>query len=161
MNLEIGVDDPRADDVRALLMTHLALSRSLTPAEYSFALDVEQLLDPCVTFFSARQAGRLTGFAALKRLDQVHAELKSMHTREADRARGIGRALVEHILGFARKEGYRRVSLETGATDEFVPARSLYAKLGFSPCEPFGEYVTSPYNTFMTITLDSAQSDRP
>jgi hypothetical protein len=30
------------------------------------------------------------------RLDPEHAELKSMHTLEAERCRGVGRALVEH-----------------------------------------------------------------
>jgi len=62
--------------------------------------------------------------------------------------------MVEHVLTFARHKGYRRVSLETGATDDFVPARELYAKAGFRPCGPFGDYKPSPYNTFMTIDLD-------
>lgn len=81
---EIAIEDPRADDVRALLAIHLAFSRRATPAEYSFALDVEQLVEPGVTFFSARDAGRLIGVAALKRLDEAHAELKSMHTLAAE-----------------------------------------------------------------------------
>lgn len=144
MALDVGVDDPRAQDVRALLAIHLGFSRGATPAEYSVALDVEQLLDPKVTLFSARDTARLVGVAALKRVDEAHAELKSMHTSEAERRRGVGRALVERILDFAREEGYRRVSLETGSTDEFIPARALYAKLGFLPCEAFGDYRASP-----------------
>ncbi|HEV3124551.1 MAG TPA: GNAT family N-acetyltransferase [Candidatus Dormibacteraeota bacterium] len=153
MNLDLGVDDPRVDDVRALLGRHLAFSRGTTPAEYAFALDVEQLVDAALTFFSARKDGRLLGVAALKRLDADHAELKSMHTSEAERGRGVGRALVEHILTFARAQGYRRVSLETGTGDDFVSARTLYTKVGFMPCEAFGTYQASPYNTFMTISL--------
>lgn len=151
--MEIGIDDPRADDVRALLAIHLGFARTVTPAEYSFALDVEQLIERAVTFFSARDAGTLIGVAALKRIDGHHAELKSMHTRESERGRGVGGALVDHILAFARREGYRQVSLETGATDEFVAARRLYARAGFRPCEPFGGYEASAYNTFMTINL--------
>lgn len=153
MELVIDIDDPNAEDVRALLRTHLAFARAATPAQYSFALEVEQLVDPGVTFFSAREAGRLVGVAALKRLDGTHAELKSMHTGEADRGKGVGRALVEHILVFARCEGYGRVSLETGSTQEFVPARVLYRNLGFQECEPFGDYSASPYNTFRTMSL--------
>lgn len=155
MEFVIDVDDPRADDVRTLLSLHLAFSRSATPPEFSFALDVEELVQPEVTFFSARREGEVVGVAALKRLDDTHAELKSMHTRQADRGRGVGRTLVEHVLTFARREGYRRVSLETGDTDEFAPARELYARTGFKPCKPFGEYKASPYNTFMTISLDT------
>lgn len=155
---EIAIGDPRADDVRALLAIHLPFSRGVTPAEYSFALEVEQLVQPGVTFFSARDAGRLVGVAALKHFDETHAELKSMHTLEAERRRGVGRMLVEHLLAFARTHAYRRVSLESGATADFVAARSLYASLGFMPCEPFGDYRASPYNTFMTLTFDPDQS---
>ncbi len=153
MAFEIAVDDPRAEDVRDLLAVHLAFSRDTTPPEYSFALEAEQLVEPGVTFFSARDDGRLVGLAALKRLDATHAELKSMHTGASDRGRGIGRALVEHVLAFAQHQGYARVSLETGTTDDFIAARSLYARCGFEPSEPFGDYTPSPYNTFMTISL--------
>jgi putative acetyltransferase len=76
-----------------------------------------------------------------------------MHTREAERGRGVGRALVEHLLVFARAAGYSRVSLETGATEDFVAARALYDSVGFEPCEAFGDYEASPYNTFMTMRL--------
>lgn len=160
VEIEIGIDDPRTEDVRSLLTTHLGFSRTVTPTEYAFALDVEELLQPGVTFFSAREAGRLVGVAALKRLDETHAELKSMHTTEAKRRRGVGQALVQHILEFARRAGYRRVSLETGATDEFIGARALYKRAGFRPCEPFGNYAASPYNTFMTTSLDPASSSQ-
>jgi putative acetyltransferase len=153
MEVDIAVDDPRAEDVTALLAIHLGFARSSTPREYSFALDVEQLIDPAVTFFSARNAGRLIGVAALKRLDREHGELKSMHTVAAERGRGVGRALVDHIVAFATTEGYQRVSLETGSTDDFVSARTLYTKMGFRPCAPFGAYRASPYNFFMTLEL--------
>ena len=149
----IGLDDPRADDVRTLLETHLAFSRAGTPKGYDFALDVDQLADPEVTFFSARISDRLVGVGALKRLDPSHAELKSMHTSEALRGRGVGRSIVEHIVAFAREQGYRRISLETGTTEAFAPARALYAATGFAPCEPFGDYAPSQYNTWMTMSL--------
>jgi putative acetyltransferase len=155
MELEIGIDDPRAEEVVALLAAHLAFTRRVTPPQYSFALDVEQLVEPDVTFFTARRAGLVAGVAALKRLDDAHAELKSMHTREAERGRGVARAMVMHVLAFARQAGYHRVSLETGATEDFLPARSLYAGVGFRPCGPFGGYRASPYNTFMSMRLDS------
>lgn len=77
-----------------------------------------------------------------------------MHTRAGERGRGVGRALVHAVVAFARAQGYRRVSLETGATDEFLAARALYASVGFRPCEPFGSYRPSAYNTFMTMRLE-------
>lgn len=153
MEITIAVDDPRGDDVRALLRTHLDFSRGSSPPEFSFALDVDQLADPAVTFFTARRDGALVGVAALQRLDQAHAELKSMHTRAEERGRGVGRALVDHLLAHARAQGYRQVSLETGATEEFAAARALYLRAGFVACPPFGRYQASDFNTFMTILL--------
>jgi putative acetyltransferase len=153
MDLVIAVDDPRAADVADLLSTHLAFSYEVSPPEHVHALDIEGLLDPAVTFFSARHNGALVGVGALKQLDGVHAELKSMHTREAVRGQGVGRAMVRHLLAVAAGRGYRRVSLETGSTEEFRPAHRLYTRAGFVVCEPFGEYTVNPYSTCMTLEL--------
>ena len=62
------------------------------------ALDVAGLLDPAITFYSFRLNGELLAVGALKRLDRDHAELKSMHTAEAARGRGIGRAMLDHLI---------------------------------------------------------------
>jgi putative acetyltransferase len=150
---EISIDDPRAPDVRRLLASHLAFARAPTPPEDAHALDVNGLLDPAVTFFSLRRDGTLLAVGALKRLDSEHAEVKSMHTVEAARGRGIGRRMIEHLIAVAREAGYRRLSLETGSMAEFAPARALYAGVGFEPCEPFADYRESPNSTYMTLRL--------
>ena len=150
----IAPDDPRAADVRALLERHLAFAQATTPREDRHALDVDALLDPAVTFFSLRVDGKLLAVGALKRLDAGHAEIKSMHTAAAARGRGIGRAMVDHLVASARERGFRRVSLETGAGPAFAPARRLYASAGFSPCEPFAGYGPSPNSAYMTLALD-------
>jgi putative acetyltransferase len=152
--LVIDVDDPRRDDVRALLEQHLGFARSVTPPEHTFALDLDGLPAPGITFFSARLNGELLGIGALKALDETHAEIKSMHTAAAARRRGVGRALLDRLVAIAAARGARRVSLETGTGEAFEPARSLYAGAGFLPCGPFGEYAPSPDNTFMTLVLD-------
>jgi putative acetyltransferase len=149
----VEMDDPRRADIRVLLERHLAFSREVTPAAGVHALDIEGLLDPTVTFFSARVDGALLGVGALKVLDESHAELKSMHTVESARRQGVGRALVEHLLRVAADRNYRRVSLETGSMDAFAPARSLYAKLGFRACPPFGQYASSPTSACMSIDI--------
>ena len=150
---KISIDDPRGEDVRVLLERHLAFANAHSPPEDVHALDVDALLDAAVTFFSFRLDGELLGVAALKRLDRRHAELKSMHTAEAARGRGIGRAMVDHLISVARDRGFRRVSLETGSQPAFAPARSLYAAAGFRLCGPFGDYAPSPSSTFMTMSL--------
>jgi putative acetyltransferase len=150
---EIAIDDPRADDVRELLERHLAFAKSCSPPEDVHALEVDGLLDPAVTVFSFRADGELLAVGALKRLDARHAELKSMHTAESARRRGIGRAMVEHLLAVAHDRGFRQVSLETGSMAPFAPARLLYASVGFRPCEPFADYWPSPNSICMTLSF--------
>jgi putative acetyltransferase len=151
---EISIDDPRAEDVRELLERHLGFAHSHSPPEDVHALDVDGLVDPAITFFSLRLEGQLLAVGALKQLDGRHAEIKSMHTAQEVRGRGIGRAMVEHLIGVARDRGACRVSLETGSMAAFAPARSLYARAGFKPCGPFGDYSPSRNSTFMTLSLD-------
>jgi putative acetyltransferase len=153
---EIAVADPRTPDVRALLECHLGYARETTPAEGVHALDVDALLDPAVTLFAYRRDGEVLAVGAVKMLGPEHAELKSMHTAEAARHQGIGRAMVDHLVAYASEQGVRRVSLETGNFDAFAPARSLYASAGFEPCPAFGEYVGSPTSACMTRRLDTA-----
>ena len=117
----ISTDDPRAADVRRLLERHLAYAHASSPPEDVHALDVDALLDPSVTLFSFRHGGELLGVAALKQLDGEHAEIKSMHTAHAARGRGIGRALVDHLLGVARERGYRRAVSYTHLTLPTTP----------------------------------------
>jgi putative acetyltransferase len=150
----IAIDEPGAADVRALIERHLEFARATTPPEHVFALDLDELKDPGVTFFTYRENGDVIGMAALKHLDDSHAELKSMHTAAEARGQGVGRALVDHIVGVARERGYRRISLETGSGPAFEAARSLYARANFTPCEAFGGYRPTPLSAYMTLTLD-------
>jgi len=150
---QIAIDDPRAEDVRSLLAVHLKFARSQTPPEDAHAMDVDGLLDPAVTFFSYRAGGTLLAVGALKQLDPHHAEIKSMHTAQDARGRGLGRKMLEHLIAVSRERGYERLSLETGSMASFAPARSLYADAGFELCEPFGDYRESVNSTYMTLVL--------
>jgi putative acetyltransferase len=155
---EIAVDDPRSADIRELLGFHLTFAHRHTPPQDVHALDIDGLVDPAVTFYSYRVGGQLLGVGALKQLDLRHAELKSMHTTAEARGRGVGRAMLNHLIAVARDRGCHRVSLETGTVAAFIPARSLYASAGFEPCGPFAGYQPSPSNTFMTLSLAGPDS---
>jgi putative acetyltransferase len=150
----IAQDDPRAGDVAALLARHLAFAHATTAPQDVYALDVDALTGPDVAFYSYRDDdGAVLGVGALKRLDDAHAEIKSMHTAQEARGRGVGRAMVEHLVAVARERGFSRVSLETGAGPAFAPARALYARAGFEPCGAFGPYVPSGNSAYMTRTV--------
>jgi putative acetyltransferase len=153
VDVQITEADARSDDVRGLIERHLRFTGAASPAEFAFALDHTELVGPGVTLFGLRVDGELLAIGALKHLDDVHAELKSMHTAEEARGLGLGRQMLEFLIATARARGYRHVSLETGSTEEFAPARTLYARSGFVPCSPFAEYRSSAWNTFLTIDL--------
>jgi putative acetyltransferase len=157
VDLIIAVEDPDAADVRALLSLHLAFARRESPPEHVHALDSGAWHDPDLTLFGARRDGSLVGVGAIRRLDETHAELKSMHTRAEARGQGVARAILAHLLHVAGEQGYQRVSLETGTMDAFAAARSLYLKAGFRPCAPFGQYTVNPYSVCMTLPLHSGQ----
>ena len=149
----IREDDLSGPEVKALLEAHLDLMRSNSPPESTHALDLDGLRAPEVTFWSLWDGLSLLGCGALKDLGQGHGEIKSMHTAQAARGKGVARRLVEHILAEARRRGYRRLSLETGATEDFAAARGLYSGFGFTFCEPFADYVLDPFSVFMTLEL--------
>ena len=77
----------------------------------------------------------------------------SVYVRRDRRGQGIGRLLLDHLLATAGQRGFTRVSLETGTTDAFAAARSMYVAAGFVPCPPFGEYRATPDNTYFTLVL--------
>ena len=154
MDLIIAVEDPNDHDVRALLQRHLTFARGESPPEHVHALGTEAWSDPGLTLYGARLDGVLTGVGAIRPLDETHGELKAMHPRAQDRAQGVGRAMLAHLLRVAETRGYLRVSLETGTMDAFAPARALYRKAGFRPCPPFGAYTVNPYSVCMTLALE-------
>lgn len=151
--IEIRIDDLRGPEIKALLEAHLDLMRSITPPESVHALDLDKLRRPEITFWTVWEDGTLIGCGALKEIDPTHGEIKSMHTAAHLRGRGVARQLLEHIIATARERGYRRLSLETGATEHFLPARSLYAGFGFEPTGPFADYGLDPHSAFMTREL--------
>jgi len=145
-----GLEDQAVLD---LIQLHRTRALAVTPLCSAHALDISGLKAPEVSFWSAWDGDLLLGIGALKRLDATHGEVKSMHTAEVARRRGVGSAMLRHIMGAAREQGMRRLSLETGAMDYFAPARALYARHGFVECPPFGDYRPDPNSVFMTLDL--------
>lgn len=153
-DVSIRSDEPSAGDVAELLQAHLALAHEVTPPGHVHALDGAGLEAADISFFSARMDdGELVAVGALRDLGAGHFEIKSMHTAAAHRGRGIGEAVLEHLVSVARIRGGRRVSLETGTMEAFAAARSMYRSYGFEVCEPFGDYLPVPNSVCMTLNL--------
>lgn len=139
--------------VAAFLTAHHAELEPTAPAESRHALVFERLLAPDVRLFAGYIDDRPVATGALATVDTGHEELKSMRTDPALRGRGLGRSMLAFLLADAEARGIRRVSLETGSAEFFVPARALYTVTGFRECGPFGRYVADPHSTFMTRDL--------
>ena len=142
-----------SEDVQALLAEHFRQMRSTSPPEACHVLPASGLRDPVISFWSLREAGDLLGIGALKELAPTHGEIKSMRTAGHALRRGVGAAMLGHIMSEARHRGYRRLSLETGSTAPFEAAIGLYQRAGFVPCAPFGEYRDTPFTRFFARDL--------
>ncbi|HUP67658.1 MAG TPA: GNAT family N-acetyltransferase [Sphingomicrobium sp.] len=145
--------DLDSEDVRALLEFHFSEMRSTSPPEACHVLPADGLRDPAVTFWSMRDDGALAGVGALKELSNDHGEVKSMRTAPHCLGKGVGRAMLHHIVGEAKKRGYKRLSLETGSTEPFAAALRLYESEGFAATGPFGGYRATPFTRFFTRAL--------
>lgn len=140
-------------DVQALLAVHFEAMRGASPPQACHVLPLDSLRDTAITFWSARESGRLVGIGALKQLGPTHGEIKSMRTDPAEAGRGVGATMLAHILAEARRRGYRCLNLETGSTAEFAPAIRLYERTGFRRCGPFGCYPSTSFTLFMEREL--------
>jgi putative acetyltransferase len=152
--MDIEIDDLERQPVRELLAGHLAQMLTMSPACSVHALDLERLRQPGIRVWTAWEGEHLLGCGALKELTPVHGEIKSMRTADTHRGKGVGRAMLAHLLAVARERGYERVSLETGATPAFLPALRLYESAGFQRCGPFADYTEDPHSVYMTRLLD-------
>lgn len=151
--MRIELDDLSRREVQGLLEEHLANMYELSPPESVHALPLSGLRAPDITFWTIWEGSVLVGCGALKELSPTHGEIKSMRTPKALRGRGAGRAMLVHLLAEARRRGYARLSLETGAEPGFHPARKLYESAGFTYTGPFADYVLDPNSVFMQLDL--------
>ncbi len=154
--MQITPGDLTDSRVIDLLHNHLTTARAQTAPGSAHALDLKALQSPDITFWTAWDGEALIAMAALKQLSRDHGEVKSMHTVAAVRRKGVGSAMLQHIIAFARSRGMSSLSLETGSWDYFRPAVALYRNYGFVECPPFADYAPDPNSIFMTLDLRKA-----
>jgi len=153
--MRIEVDSPDNVKLRQMLQAHHEDMLKNSPQESVHALDMTSFKDEDITFWTVWIDDELAGCGALKRLSEVHAEIKSMRTDEPFLRRGVAGKLLAHILDFAKSQSYQKVSLETGSMDVFNPARRLYMSFGFEECLPFSDYNLDPYSVFFSKTISN------
>jgi putative acetyltransferase len=150
---QIKVDNLEGPEIAAFLTEHLRSLAEVTPVESRHALNLDELRRPQITFWSIWSGSTIVGCGAMKELAPENGEIKSMRTAKTHLRQGIASLLLEHIVSEAKRRGYRRLSLETGAMPSFKPAHTLYRKFGFLPCPPFADYRPDPNSLFLTREL--------
>jgi putative acetyltransferase len=153
VGITVRQDDLSSAEVQSLVAEHLSGMHGNSPPGHVHALAIENLRVPSVTFWSAWVDGVLCGCGALKELDRLTGEVKSMRTRSAFLRRGVGQAVLDEIVRTGRQRGYSRLLLETGTGPAFEPAHALYRGNGFEWSGPFGEYTATDFNVFMAKVL--------
>ena len=149
----IREDDLSGAPARDLLRLHLEGMHASSPADGVFALDLSALRHPSIEVWTAWEGQAIAGIAALRSLGPRHGEIKSMRTHPAFLRRGVGAALLDHIIAIARGRGFARLSLETGSGEAFDPALALYRTRRFAEGDAFGEYSKSAFNRFLHLDL--------
>lgn len=151
--LSIREDDLSAPAVRALLALHLQAMRENSPPGLSFALDLSGLQRPDVTVWTAWAGEDVAGIGALKALGGDAGEIKSMRTHPDHLRKGVGAAILDHIIREARARGLSKLSLETGTGEPFEAALTLYRTRGFVSGGAFADYEPTPFNQFLHLAL--------
>ncbi len=94
--------------------------------------------------------GQLAGCVALHRLEPGICEMKRLYLRPAFRGKGLGRIMVETIIGEARGLGYHRLRLDT-IEPLMKDAVRTYRKMGFREIPP---YCANPCEGALYMELD-------
>ena len=151
-SLEGNFDNPK---VHKLLCNHFVELRAASPEGSAHVLDIAGLKVSSIKFWSLWQDDNLIGCGALKFLDQSHGEFKSIRIHDNFRNKGYGIKVINHLISEAKKLKIKKLSIETGAGDFFLPARRLFKKCGFEQCRPFAHYKEDVNSLYLTKIIDT------
>ena len=141
-------------EVNELLTKHFIELRAASPEGSAHVLDISGLKVPSIKFWSLWDEQKLIGCGALKFLNKDHGEFKSIRIHDNYRKQGHGINVINHLISEAKKLKIKRLSIETGAGDFFIPARKLFTKTGFTICEPFAHYKKDINSVYLTMLID-------
>ena len=149
-SIENNFNDPQVNE---LLIKHFIELRSVSPEGSTHVLDIPGLKVPSIKFWSLWENNNLVGCGALKFLEDKHGEFKSIRISDKYRNKGLGKKIIDYLIEEAIKLNIKKISVETGTGNFFEPARKLFKKCGFKPCDPFAHYKEDPNSCYFTIDL--------
>jgi putative acetyltransferase len=142
-------------EVNELLIKHFIELRAASPEGSAHVLNIPGLKVSSIKFWSLWENQKLMGCGALKFLEKEHGEFKSIRIHDNFRKKGNGVNVINHLITEAKKLNISRLSIETGAGDFFIPARKLFKKCGFEPCEPFAHYKEDINSVYLTKLINN------
>ena len=136
------------DAVAALWLEYLTWGNDGLEARFGFRLPVDDAVEhdlrsvakfqpPDGRLLLAVDDGEGVGTASMQRIGPDTAEIKRMFVRPRDRRGGIGRAMLDQLIGAATAAGYERLRLDS--PDFMTAAHDLYRSRGFVLIEPYAE----------------------
>ena len=150
-SIEGNFDHP---EVNELLTKHFIELRAASPEGSAHVLDIPGLKVSSIKFWSLWEDNKLMGCGALKFLSNEHGEFKSIRVQDDFRNNGNGIRVIEHLIEEAKKLKIKRISIETGAGKFFEPARKLFNKCNFKPCEPFAHYKKDINSVYLSMLIE-------
>ena len=151
-SIEGNFDHP---EVNELLTKHFIELRAASPTGSTHVLDIPGLKVVSIKFWSLWEKESLLGCGALKFLDKEHGEFKSIRVHDNFRNKGNGMKVINHLIDEAKRLNIKRLSIETGAGDFFIPARKLFDKCNFKQCEPFAHYKKDINSIYLTKLINN------
>jgi len=153
MEIDIRQVSPRMEEVRRLFKLLDSHNMSHCPPEVCNLIQPEELenIDSILLGIFCDEV--LCGMGGLK-YHQDYAEVTRMFVKKEFRGNGFSVQLLRKLESIAMAKNMTALKLET--SNKFKPAICLYNRYGFSLCEPFGEYIKKPYNTYMVKIIEAS-----
>ena len=141
-------------EVNKLLKKHFIELRSVSPEGSTHVLDIDGLKNTSIKFWSLWEENKLVGCGALKFLETYHGEFKSIRVADDFRKKGYGKKIIYHLISESKEIGIKKLSVETGSGNFFLPARKLFTSCGFKPCDPFAHYKLDANSCYFNLIIN-------
>ena len=152
MSIEGNFDNP---EVHELLVKHFIQLRSVSPKDSTHVLNISGLRVASIKLWSMWENDQLIGLGAIKFLNKEHGELKSIRVNDKFRNKRYGKEVIIQLIEKAKLMKIKRLSLETGAGEFFLPARKLFLSCGFKTCRPFSHYKDDVNSVYMSLQISN------
>jgi ribosomal protein S18 acetylase RimI-like enzyme len=131
---EFPTDSPAVLSIWREFIANSPVNLDYQNNEVEFAVFTEKYAAPKGRVLLAETGDEIVGCVAMRQVTSAICEMKRLYVRPNARGEHLGRKLAERLIAEARAAGYSEMRLDVQA--KALPARKLYADLGFVPAEP-------------------------